>query len=738
MKTRNANGCRLHVRTLAASIACLAVVGCGDRGAAPDPYQTDGILAAVPCEAWRPSDADWSSPPTSRPSIIRTPSASANGEYLYSVGTWFGAGNVRRQILRSRDLGETWCVLPTPDPVSQVAPSRASDTVLYAVTCAQGGTAAHTIKTIDGGATWTTTAAQLPDGVDNCAGASSVLETSVTDPGALWINPSNSINIYQGTLYFSGDGAESWASVLDPPALVRPADVPLDFLNLPEGGVEGMLVDPRSSSSVRQVLAWGSIGTLGAGMGPERWFTSDDAGNSWREITAPALPADMSRYPIVVADVASSLYVSGGPVVFRSSNWGETWDLATRLPDPQARLATLASRNPGQLFAWDVDAGDRWADTTVWTSLDRGSTWRALAVPLHPAIDPVLAPQGADVIVGLGGLGISVTQNGGSSWTPRPIVAAPGSLAQSPVDGRRIWADDRTSQTSWSLRGTSFPGLQSTDGGMTWTTVGDLSGPVLMDGASADAAFQGVYYGSAGPQRTEDGGHTWASFSVPNGAIVSAATCPAPASCLYVLLSDWTAGVPCRLVRSDDRGRTWAGDQPVPAELCYGDKLAVSPGGRERLVASCVTTVCVTGDGGQSWTSRSIGDGPERSISSILFMSDGVVLAATSTDGPLGETKSSVVARSTDGGSTWTDVLTEVGTLFASVAQPETAFLVAGRSMQGTRAYDVVFRSDDSGATWRLASPEGALDEGFNINSIVDAPGGGFVASTIHGLVHFK
>src|SRR4051812_31027804 len=170
------------VRMVAGLIAGLAM-GCGGGDAAPDP--SDVVLGAVPCEAWRPSDADWSSLPTSRPAILGIPSASPSGNYLYSVGTWFDAGKARRQILRSHDLGDTWCVLPTPDEVALIAPSRASGTVLYALTCPPAASAPYLLRTTDGGATWTTAATGLPDGFADCRGTSSLLQTSSMDPDAV-------------------------------------------------------------------------------------------------------------------------------------------------------------------------------------------------------------------------------------------------------------------------------------------------------------------------------------------------------------------------------------------------------------------------------------------------------------------------------------------------------------------------------------------------------------------------
>jgi photosystem II stability/assembly factor-like uncharacterized protein len=728
MKPRSST-CRNCVHILAPVIACLAI-GCGGGDVAPDP--SDVVLAAVPCEAWRPSDADWSSLPAPRPAILGAPSASPSGNYLYSVGTWFEAGKARRQILRSHDLGETWCVLPTPDQVALITPSRASGTVLYALTCPQGGGAPHLQRTIDGGATWATPVGGLPDGFADCSGASSLLQTSVTDPNAVWLNGIAGTGPYGSSLYVSHDGGESW-TVPYPPAWTSAYPLSYAF-------ADGLLVDPIAAT---RVLAWGTVETFDSDTGrlvqePERWFSTQDLGSTWREIEAPPTLAG-SRPPVVLVDVGSSLYVQTETGLLRSSDWAETWSART-LPDPLARPTTLSSGRAGQLYAWNVYAGLYvGADATVWRTDDGGASWNPLSVPLDPAIDPVLSLHGGDVVVGVGLFGMSTSKDGGRTWTAGPLVPAPGNLAQSPVDWRRIWADDHVPPAGQTERGTSSPSLQSTDGGLTWTVVGDASGRVLMDGASADVAYQGVYFGSGGPARTEDGGRTWVPFPGPDaGGIAAAATCPPPGSCLYVLASLTTeSDDACSLARSDDHGRTWTQAQPVPAQLCWGaPTIAASPDEPAHLVAACVDSLCETSDGGQSWTSHAVGTDPKRMFDSILFTRGGVVLAATTGTTYPGDPERSVVARSTDGGSTWTEVMPEGGVLAASAAHPETVFLISRRS----NGADAVYRSDDSGATWNLASPPAETTDnlGFKIMALADTPEGGFIASTVYGLVQFK
>jgi hypothetical protein len=163
--------------------------------------------------------------------------------------------------------------------------------------------------------------------------------------------------------------------------------------------------------------------------------------------------------------------------------------------------------------------------------------------------------------------------------------------------------------------------------------------------------------------------------------------------------------------------------------------MVVSPEDREHLLAGCGPAVCETRDGGRSWTHHPVGDGKEF-VEHLVFLRSGVALATTNPHAPRGETASPVVARSTDGGSTWVDVMAAGGILIGSGARPETAFLIRSGSNG-----DVLHRSDDGGATWRVISPPG-VDEGpagtprFAVQSIVDSPRGGFVVATTFGLVH--
>lgn len=721
MRTRSPVVCRILV------VAAIAPpLGCG--APATQPPEED-VLAAVPCHPWAPSEADWSSLPTSRPASLGSFAASPRHGYMYSVASWLEGGTLKRQIVRSGDLGESWCVLPTPEPVTEVSPSRAAETTLYALALTEQATAMRLLRSTDGGASWSTPR-DLPSGPGRREPPARQLETSASDPATIWLSLDPSAG---GTPYVSRDGGETWNGVQLPPALTPYWDEQSpDVLRT----VQEVLVDPRR---VDRMLSWGTIYSVSAGSEQLRWFASDDARTSWQEVEAPPLPANTLPAEVVV-DADGMVYVSGDESLIRSSNWGTTWTRAAPMPDPAAHLTSLDSREAGRLYAWNLSpGGGPENERTVWATANGGQSWTPLPVPLDPGVDPLLELSGAE-IVGFSVLGISASTDGGASWTSGAIVPVPA-FVQSPVD-LGLWA---TGFVWIPTRGTMSPALKSLDGGLSWAIAGELPGPILLDRADARVLF-------SGNARSEDGGRTWAPFAASAGSIVAEATCPAPRSCLQRLVQTGEAlERACAITKSTDRGQTWNLPQSVPADLCYGTPLlAVSPDDDGHLLAGCLpdwqpqaSAVCETRDGGRTWTPHPIGGVPLRTVESIVFLPDGTALAATSTVASTPGAAPAVTSRSPDGGTTWTEVLQEGGRLVDSVARPRTVFLIGQRPIEAGsgNTSEVILRSDDSGATWSPLFPSDATASAhrdLRVWNIGDAPQGGFVASTNLGLVHFQ
>ena len=750
MKVSGTRGSGRGARIAVTALVCLTACGNvqseaghpGGPGTTPTidpPTPTTDPLGSVPCEPWHPSDADWSSLPTSRPARVGSLTASPSGKYLYAVGSWVDEGVVNNQILRSASLGETWCVLPTPEAIAQVAPSPASETILYALTRAAAGQPPSLLVTKDGGATWNAPLPSLP------SAPSGPLYTSFTDPSTVWLK--GAYMLVGNPWLVSRDGGATWTTPT-PPELAASSD--LASLDTPYAFIAGLVVDPNTPD---RLLEWGTVQTLEmweSGSTPDRWFSSEDGGSTWRELDAPpARPASVLTgvsEPMLV-DRGSKLYLQTDAGLLRSDDWGETWRPLDPLPEESTNLTTLGSGKTGHLFAVSSRSPVRGeVQPRLWNSSNNGSTWQVVPLPSDPDFAPLLSPDGGDVIVGLSNLGMLTTADHGKHWLQHGIIPAPSSLAQSPAAWQRLWATGLITNEGGSkgavAMGVSPAGsaaLQSVDGGLNWTPISDVDGPLYMDGASADVALSGPNDSGNLGQRTEDGGQTWEPFTLPrNGYIGRVAVCPAPASCAYLIVQD-RLGVGCRLARTDDRGRSW-NETAVPFELCSGSPtLAISPDDPNHLVAACSSSICLSRDRGVTWTTaQRIGPNSDYYVTALAFLQDDVVLAVTTT-GYAVDTLPPVLARSTDGGVTWDKLREITGRAFkVSSVRPRTVFMI-GSAVNEPAA---VYRSDDAGATWALFPPSAGAALGgstsFSSYSISDRVGGGFIAATSLGLLQFN
>jgi hypothetical protein len=654
------------------------------------------------------------------------PKASPDGKHLYSVGTWLDAGVIKRQVLRSADLGQRWCVLPTPESIAEVAPSRAKDGVLYARACPAKGATGRILRSEDNGATWAATATSTPGGTDTCGQAGvltgpRLLETSVSDPRTLWLMSRGQLVVdgvtYDGTtIHASTDGGESWVAVPPPRPTFPEVYEEAGFLF---ATVESFVLDSRSP---RRAIA-ASTGPSFTAPAKAEWFTTEDGGATWQPMAAPpeAL-SGQTRTPLVDAD--SNLYLAAGLDLFRSTDWGRTWSARGELPHPLLDVTTLGAPASGTLFAWHTDASAVLdLDDSVWRTTNGGASWQRVSVPA--GADPVLAPA-EGVMVSVGTTLWSTTTDGGATWKAGPVGVAPGSIASS-LPGQ-YWAVDRSSQVRAPTRERALsPALRSFDDGKSWQVAGAASGELLLDGASDDVAFTQGYSWSL--SRSEDRGATWEALAPPPGLIVETATCAAPSSCLYVLLSAEYEPERCFISKSADRGRTWSPPRTIPMAVCYAKNLAVSAEDGDHLWSPCGPALCESKDAGSSWITHPLAIPADQGVNGLVVLPDGTLLAAAPPTND-GTAKASVM-RSADGGATWQTVLSGQGVLFASKAAPHTVWMVEYRETTGPR----LLRSDDAGATWNVRQVLEGNGFDFWVSGLVDRPQGGFLAATTYGLI---
>lgn len=710
---------RLLLLRLAAALT--ATVGC-NSGALPPalpPPDAAPIDDDPGCQPWQPAAAPWSSLPGARPAIMTDPTASPDGKHLYTVGTWLDEGVVKRQILRSADRGRRWCVLPTPDPIIEVAPSRAKDGVLYARACPPTGPG-RLYRSENDGSTWAIQTS--PPGV--ACGNGGPLQTSVTDPLTIWVTnlrdegagqPVKEVHHSGATIQTSIDGGATWATMNRPSPSFDDVYVQAGLLY---ATIDAFIVDPRQArraiAAATPRFEWPQI---------PQWFATEDGGATWQPIPAP--PEALPGQPLApIVDAESNLYFTTGEAIFRSIDWGRTWSRQGPLPDALVGVTTLGARASGTLFAWHTDAAARLdVDDSVWRTTNGGASWQRLSAPDG---DPVLAPA-EGVIVSVGTTAWSTTTDGGATWAAGPVAVAPSSIASSSPG--QYWGVDRSSQVRAPTRERGLaPALRSFDDGKTWQVAGAASGDLLLDGASNDVAFtQGWSWSLA---RSEDRGETWETLSPPTGSMVEAASCAAPASCLYVLLSTESEPSRCFISKSADRGRTWTPPREVSSLICFGRNLTVSAQDADHLWSPCGSAICESKDAGASWTTHPLATPADQAVNVLVVLPDGTLLAGIppANDG----TSAGSLLRSTDGGTTWQTVMAgQQGVLFTSRAAPQTLWMVEYPAMAGPR----LLRSDDAGATWNLRRALQGNGFDFWVTGIVDRPQGGFLAATSYGLM---
>lgn len=611
-------------------------------------------------------------------------SASSDGHFLYAIGAWIKAGKQRTDLFRSSDLGTSWCVLTTPEQPVQLAPSPATPDRIYALASSDPSGPTRIMKTGDAGKTWSL--------LDPPSPSSGSLVPTVGDENGVWF-----VDDARDAVYVSRDAAKSWSPVPFPPEVAPAAD--------PSTGpsVQVVVIDPASTE---HALVRGFDPQF---PGNERTFITDDAGDTWNEISSQVGPA---LWPTqVVFGAEASLYLMTNGAVSKSVDSGTSWSEVGPLPEAQGTFMSIGPPATDVLIA-------QGSTGTLWRSTDGAVTWQSVPPPAPDFSPDLVGVTGPDDVIGRVPGALTVSHDVGRSWKQRPFVPSVGSLIQSPVMPWPIWS--------------TSPNLRSNDGGVTWSAT-SFTGSLVMDGASADVAFD-IQLGGASMRWTEDGGRTWDAVTLPSGVVEihGVASCPPPGSCLYVLYrreQDTGTAHPTRLARSDDRGRTWGapvtvpGDPPDTALFYLPDAMVVSPDDSRHLFADGGLGLAETRDGGRTWSSQALPGVIE--VLSIVAYEGGTLLVSSYNgcciQGP------DVVLRSTDGGANWTQVLQASGQLVVSQAMPSTVFLLANG----------VFRSDDGGATWSNVVPTALRDTVVPV-AIADAPNGGFVlALDQYGFVHF-
>jgi photosystem II stability/assembly factor-like uncharacterized protein len=407
-----------------------------------------------------------------------------------AVGVWWSAD------------GEKWTRARAP---SLTGPE------IYMVSAAPGGVAfvtntnITTIRTEDGGRSWSDVSMHAPDFGVVAAGKRGVVYGYEEDFGA---------SEERYVVGRSADGGSTWASR---------GTLRVDQLET------GLVVDP---SSPNRLYAGGT-----------GFFTSVDGGSRWKR-TSTGLAAG-ARITAIAAGADGTLYAgTDAHGVFRSADSGTTWTAAGR------GLAVARGTYPrvGQVVIGH-DSARAYAVTEgrVATTGDGGKHWRRVT-SLGERVNVVVAhpTRAGTILAAPAGRGILMSTDFGRHW--KPVNA--GLAAVQPT---AIAADAGAPRTLYI--GTATGLYRTRDGGETWSLAQGIDGPVDAI-ATHPRAPRTVYAGSTanGIARSLDRGVTWTrverTLGVPGGRNFSIAIDPSRPGVVYVA-AGWTVW------KTADGGTSW-------------------------------------------------------------------------------------------------------------------------------------------------------------------------------------
>ncbi len=221
---------------------------------------------------------------------------------------------------------------------------------------------------------------------------------------------------------------------------------------------------------------------------------------------------------------------------------------------------------------------------------------------------------------------------------------------------------------------------------------------------------------TAAVDATTDGGGTWRSQTLPTAVTVLAAvSCVGRRSCLAV----GAAGATGAVTTTIDGGQSWilaqdpAGAAALTAVNCFSQRRCLA-------IATDGTTSwsTLTNDQGQTWNRE--GDLPAgmTATQAACATSSLCLVVGFTVTGP--GTGVGAVARSVDGGATWSAVTLPSGVgILRDVACTESSCLAAGTPSTATTGFvaagGLLLSSSDGGVTWQIASAGVAHVDAFGV-----------------------
>jgi len=466
-----------------------------------------------------------------------------------------------------------------------------------------------------------------------------------------------------GTIVRSGDSGVTWSTSIAPgaPALVTVA---------------------APTSAI--VYAAGAGGAL---------FKSIDAGATWSSLPS-GTGATIRRLRFL--DATHGWEVGDAGTIRSTADGGATWNPATLVtPNALLTIDQLGAR---------VWAGG--AEGTCWKSSDAGASWTPVDLKIDSRSDVrAVALAGADSVFVAGGGGfIRRSVDDGATWTfPRHDLM--GDLTDAVFLGARGWVTSSASPAvlrTWD-RGDTWSFADSTVISRGWALKQPLQAGSMRGSAfGINPVHRNTLYAALGSRFyvSRDDGESWTQFAVlPGTGTKVNAMVVSPKDSLKITC---TTSAPQQVIWTSNGGATWTTGL-VKGFGEYGIPLAIDPDHPDTLFFGGDNSVLQRStDFGHTW--HDWGTKTFRSPCEVVVLPDADSANVVVGDG-ITASGNGDLWRSTDGGLTFTDQLTTLGSEIPGMAVGR---LAPHRLFATNWSVGGVNTTTDAGLTWTQTQTTGS------------------------------
>jgi photosystem II stability/assembly factor-like uncharacterized protein len=398
---------------------------------------------------------------------------------------------------------------------------------------------------------------------------------------------------------------------------------------------------------------------------PPGLWRSDDRGRSW-EVDDSGLEGS-PVYALQWDTVRSRWWAGTRDGLYTRSDADAPWR-AARLGEHT--VYAVARDEKGRLYA-ATEEGLFWSD-------DAGS-WEAMPIADGQAKMAILAlsvsKDGRSLMVGTAGQGLWSSRDGGATWSPAGSPSTGVREAHAEAYVTAVLLDPKASGAAYAS--TSERSYRSADGGVTWQPIPDLDSRAHAFAVGADGSVYAALVGQVA--RSPDGSRTWEQHGSglrPDDRVLDLAASAADPDLLYAAAWDG-------LYASTDGGRNWL---QRGNNLGYPDVNALAWDGSGNLLVGTRSGLYRRAPNATAW--EAVPDIEGRPVLTMAGAGDGRNFYAGCSGG---------LFRSTDGGRTWSEViseLTDVG-IAGLVVDPANS-----DHLHAWAAFGRVHESWDGGQTW--------------------------------------